>query len=626
MSVFAQLKRRNVVRVGIAYLLICWALLQGADFLLDLAGAPEWVIRVFAVAAVCGLPIVLFLAWAFELTPEGLKREKDVDRTQPMARRSGRKLDFVIIGLLLLVIAMMVAERMFDVEDPAPSDAAAATESTLAQPVADAAPRQVKQESVAVLPFRAMSSGQDDGYFADGLTEELLNVLSALPELLVTARTSSFHFKDKDLPIPEIAAILGVDYVVEGSVRRAGDTVRITAQLVRATDGFHLWSKTYDRTLEDVFAVQEDIATAIAETLDVVLDANKRERMRAVGIGDVEAFIAMQKGIEAFERAHANMRDIGKGLAEARPYFERVLASAPEHIGVRVLMADEPAHRVMDLASGTRPEAYPGEARDALAALQAEYQEAWQRAAPGNQRDILDVERTLAADDWTGFGDKIRRALGAGQCVQASYTLEVATPGGFQAAALQKVREQLRCDPLDAINRHLQVVMLVWNGQPEAALAEVGNAISLGLSPLWMEDALFLTLLSQGRADDPQAQGPAGPETWMRFPREILALAMQGDAAAARAMAEQYWSRPDADDHSSLIVAASIGDRARANRYAARIDGRPGGSQVLLSSAFECACGAPFDVEAAPVFRRKLAQSGLSWPPAAPLQFPDKDW
>ncbi len=510
MSVFAELKRRNVVRVGIAYLLICWALLQGADFLLDLAGAPEWVIRVFAVAAVCGLPIVLFLAWAFELTPEGLKREKDVDRTQPMARKSGRKLDFAIVGLLLLVIAVMVVERVVEVDDPAPSDAAAATESTLAHPVADAAPRQVGQESVAVLPFRAMSSGQDDGYFADGLTEELLNVLSALPELLVTARTSSFHFKDKDLPIPKIAAILGVDYVVEGSVRRAGDTVRITAQLVRATDGFHLWSKTYDRTLEDVFAVQEDIATAIAETLDVVLDANKRERMRAVGIGDVEAFIAMQKGIEAFERAHGNMRDIVAGLAEARPYFERVLASAPDHIGVRVLMADEPAHRVFDLASGARPEAYPGEAQDALAALQAEYQEAWQRAAPGNQRDILDVERTLAADDWTGFGDKIRRALGAGQCVQASYTLEVATPGGFQAAALQKVREQLRCDPLDAINRHLQVVMLVWNGQPEAALAEVGNAISLGLSPLWMEDALFLTLLSQGRADDPQAQPRAG--------------------------------------------------------------------------------------------------------------------
>jgi len=626
MSVFAELKRRNVVRVGIAYLLICWALLQGADFLLDLAGAPEWVIRVFAVAAVCGLPVVLFLAWAFELTPEGLKREKDVDRTLPAARKTGRKLDFAIIGLLLLVIAIMVAERVVEVDDLGRSETVTASESTLAQPVAGAPPRQAGQASVAVLPFRAMSSGQDDGYFADGLTEELLNALSALPELRVTARTSSFHFKDKDLPIPEIGAVLGVDHVVEGSVRRAGDTVRITAQLVRAADGFHLWSKTYDRTLEDVLAVQEDIATAIAETLDVVLDAKKLERMRAAGLGDVEAFVAMQKGIEVFDRAHGNMRDIVKGLAEARPYFERVLASAPDNIGVRVLMADEPAHRVFDLASGVRPEAYPGESQEALAALRAEYQEAWQHAAPGNQRDILDVERTLTADDWTGFGDKIRLALGPGQCVQTSYTTEAATAVGFQAAALQKVAEQLRCDPLDAIRRHEQVVLLVWNGQSEAALAEVGHALSLGFSPIWMEDALFLTLLSQGRADDPQAQGPAGPESWMRFPREILALSMQGDSAAARTMAEQYWSRPDSDDFSSLIVAASIGDRERANRHAARIDGRPGGSYVLLDAVYVCACGAPFDVDATPVFKRKLAQSGLSWPPAAPLQYPDKDW
>ncbi len=133
-------------------------------------------------------------------------------------------------------------------------------------------------QSVAVLPFTSMSSGEDDSYFADGLTEEILNSLSRLPELLVTARTSSFHFKDKNLPVPEIAATLGVDHVVEGSVRRSGERVRITAQLIRAEDGFHLWSDTYDRTLEDVFAVQEDIAENIAETLDVVLNEDKRKQ------------------------------------------------------------------------------------------------------------------------------------------------------------------------------------------------------------------------------------------------------------------------------------------------------------------------------------------------------------
>ena len=195
-------------------------------------------------------------------------------------------------------------------------------------------------KSVAVLPFRSMSSGEDDEYFADGLTEEILNALAALDELLVTARTSSFHFKDKDLPVTEIGATLGVAHIVEGSVRRAGEEVRITAQLVRTTDGFHLWSQTYDRTLEDVFAVQEDIAANITAALDVLLDDAQVQQMRAAGIGNVEAFIAMQKADHISVIAH-KVVDYHE-LAEANRWYDRALELVPDLTEAHLLRTDSP--------------------------------------------------------------------------------------------------------------------------------------------------------------------------------------------------------------------------------------------------------------------------------------------
>ncbi len=157
-------------------------------------------------------------------------------------------------------------------------------------------------KSLAVLPFVAMSSGADDEYFADGLTEEILNSLAQLPELLITARTSSFHFKGQDIPVQEIAATLGVQHIVEGSVRRSGERLRVTAQLVRAADGFHIWSENYDSTSEDTIQVQEDIAEKIAEAMNVVMDDDKREAMRKAGLRNVEAFINYQKAMELYGR------------------------------------------------------------------------------------------------------------------------------------------------------------------------------------------------------------------------------------------------------------------------------------------------------------------------------------
>ncbi|MCJ7592005.1 MAG: hypothetical protein MUO51_11710, partial [Woeseiaceae bacterium] len=260
-SLFQELKRRNVFRVAIAYLIVAWLILQVVDLVLDNISAPDWIMQVFMLAIAVGFPIAVIFAWAFEVTPEGVKREKFVDRSSSITSKTGRKLDRIIIGVLVIAVVMLVGDR-FSIRD-----------ATIAAPSeTPSAPSSMVEKSVAVLPFVTMSSGEDDGYFSDGLTEEILNSLAQLPDLKVTARTSSFHFKNKDLPVQQIAEILGVEHIVEGSVRRSGDQVRITAQLIRASDGFHLWSDTYDRSVEGGFVVQTEIAEKVASALDIVLN------------------------------------------------------------------------------------------------------------------------------------------------------------------------------------------------------------------------------------------------------------------------------------------------------------------------------------------------------------------
>ncbi len=200
MSFTAELKRRNVIRVGIAYIIVGWVLAQIAEFAFENFGAPGWVLKSVVVVLLLGLPLALIFAWAFEMTPEGLKREADVDRSRSVTSQTGRKLDFLIIGILVLALGWFSFDKFYA--------------NIRSQPLPEPT---VLEKSVAVLPFVALSNGTDDEYFADGLTEEILNSLAQLPELLVTARTSAFSFKGQNIPIQEIAAALGVNHIVEGS-------------------------------------------------------------------------------------------------------------------------------------------------------------------------------------------------------------------------------------------------------------------------------------------------------------------------------------------------------------------------------------------------------------------------
>jgi len=258
-SFFNELKRRNVFRVGVAYLIGAWLLAQIADLLIDNIGAPDWVMKTLFVALALGFFPALFFAWAFEMTPEGVKRESEVDRSQSMTNVTGRKLDRSIIVILLLALGYFAWDKF----SAAPQEVTPVTPAIVEKIAID--------KSIAVLPFVNMSADADNEYFSDGLSEELLNLLAKVDGLKVAARTSSFKFKNSEADIAEIGTQLNVATVLEGSVRKSGNQVRITAQLIKVDDGFHMWSETYDRDLDNIFVVQDEIAKAIVDALKLPL-------------------------------------------------------------------------------------------------------------------------------------------------------------------------------------------------------------------------------------------------------------------------------------------------------------------------------------------------------------------
>lgn len=309
MSLFSELKRRNVFRVATAYVVVGWVVLQVADTVVPILGLPEWTTKFLLFTGVCGLPFALVFAWAFELTPEGIKRTEDVDREESITRKTAGKLNHFIIGLLSVAILLMLAERFLLHEEPAPIAATAPVDEPAAT------------SSIAVLPFVNMSPDKANEYFGDGVAEELLNQLARIPDLKVAARTSSFYFRDKDVTIAEVAEALQVETVLEGSVQRSGETIRVTAQLISASDGAHLWSNRYDRPLTDVFAVQDDIAQQIVRALIPHLEVELVSSNDKTLSPDIYERYLLGKH-QYYERSEAG---INKALLE----FEAVTVAAP---------------------------------------------------------------------------------------------------------------------------------------------------------------------------------------------------------------------------------------------------------------------------------------------------------
>ncbi len=257
MSFIGELKRRNVIRVAILYFVSAWLLLQLTDVLSSLLPVPDWTgSLVFLLLLICFPPALIF-AWVYEMTPEGLKREVDVDRSNSITGETGKKINVVIVVLLVLAIAGMVVDRLLPESAP-PAESVAAMED---------AQESIPRNSIAVLPFADLSEEGDQQFFTDGLSEELLNLLVRVDGLRVASRTSAFAYRDSSLGIPQIADSLGVAHVLEGSVRKSGDRIRITAQLIDAATDRHLWSENFDRDLVDIFSIQDEIGSAIVDAL-----------------------------------------------------------------------------------------------------------------------------------------------------------------------------------------------------------------------------------------------------------------------------------------------------------------------------------------------------------------------
>jgi TolB-like protein/Tfp pilus assembly protein PilF len=296
-----ELQRRNVFRAAVLYVGAVWALAQGIAQLGPTVGMPDWGTRWFLVAAIIGFPFWIAFAWFFELTPEGLKRERDLAPDAPQTRVASRTLDFAIIGVLAIAVVLLLTDRFVAHRDG----------STASTPVSGT--------SIAVLPFVDMSQAKDQEYFSDGIAEDLLNLLTRTPGLQVVARTSSFSFKGKDIAIPDIAKALRVANILEGSVRKAGDEVRISAQLVRAADGVQIWSQSWDHKLDDVFKIQDEIAVAVVKKLRVTLLG---ETPTAKPIDPAVYPLVLQ--------AEALMTQTPESRAQAFDLLQRVVATAPD--------------------------------------------------------------------------------------------------------------------------------------------------------------------------------------------------------------------------------------------------------------------------------------------------------
>jgi TolB-like protein len=268
MTFLEELRRRRVFRVGIAYVVAAWILLQVLDVIGEILELPPWGGKLLLVIIIVGFFVTIFVSWAYELTPEGIKRESEVDRGQSITPHTRRKLDRLIIVLLLVALGYFVVDKF--AFGPA-RDADRVTEVVPAEPSVSAAATSADTPSIAVLPFVNMSDDKD--YFADGLSEELLNLLAKIPDLKVAGRTSSFAFKGKNEDLRTIGEALSVSHVLEGSVRRSGERLRITAQLIKVDDGYHIWSETYDRQMADIFDIQDEVSQAITDALKLHLSA-----------------------------------------------------------------------------------------------------------------------------------------------------------------------------------------------------------------------------------------------------------------------------------------------------------------------------------------------------------------
>ena len=458
MSLFQELKRRNVIRIAILYLVSSWVLLQLADVLSSLLNAPEAAGSIVVMLLMLGFFPALIFAWVYEMTPEGLKREVDVDRSQSQTPETGTKINTVIVVLLVIAIGGLIADRLIPetsvAEDPV---------------VAESPEAPINDLSIAVLPFADLSPGGDQEYFSDGIAEEILNVLVRIEGLKVASRTTSWGFKGQEaLGIPFIAEKMNVRHVLEGSVRKSGETVRITAQLIDADTDQHVWSETYDRTLtaESIFEVQDDIAQAIVEQLGIIMEGDAVAPSHTADTKNINAYELYLEAWQLFVERRSLPRaiDLFEQAVAADPSFARAWA------GLSAIYNVAPGWGIIDRDYSTLAR----EAAETAIQLNPELSLPYAvLALDGNSNWPVDYEQSLALFD---------EALARNPKNTTAYLwrMVVYLDLGYFDRAERDARQCLEIDPAYEICRSFLALAALFSGDTERALEIHETTLSHG--------------------------------------------------------------------------------------------------------------------------------------------------
>jgi TolB-like protein/tetratricopeptide (TPR) repeat protein len=546
-GLWSELKRRNVVKVAIAYCAAGWVVVQIAALLFPLFGAPAWILKVVTTLVFLGLPLALVFAWAFELTPQGIKRTEDVARGAATPRRDARPLNLLIVGVVAVAVGLFALDR-FVGEKAAPATAArVADESASASPQ----PAAGTHSSIAVLPFVNMSNDPDQDYFSDGIAEDLMSALARFKALKVAARTSAFSFKGKQVDLHEVGHALNVATVLEGSVRRSGDHLRITAQLNDVATGYQLWSETYDRQLTDIFAIQDDITSRIVSALQVHLD---EEPSQAASVPvDPEVYQSVLRG-----RFYWNQRT-PEGFAKAAALLQDATRLAPEYAPAYSALADvylsQYDYGLMSWEEST--------VKARAAATKALELDDTSAAAQTSLAHIL-----LHEWQWQAAEQHFLRALE----LDPNYTLALhwyalcLTALGRTDEAVEVMERARQLDPLSVrINADLGMALLAA-GKHEEAVAQEGRALKLAAEaavPRWIRGMAFEQL---GRFDAAERDMKAALDAMSGYEAVKGSLghlyAISGRQAEARRLLGELTSQADTTDVTffAALICAGLGD------------------------------------------------------------------
>ena len=532
MGFFTELKRRNVIRMAGLYLVGSWLIVQVASTVFPVFAIPDWAQRALILVLAIGFVPALIFSWAFEITPGGVKRESEVEPHESITRQTGRKLDFAIIGVLAIAVALLLANQ-FVFHRAGGSDAS------------------LSDKSIAVLPFANTSGDSANEYFSDGMSEELINELGRLQDLTVIGRSSSFQFKGKSQDAKSIGAKLGVAYLLEGSVRKAANKVRIAVELVKASNGASVWSETYDRDLNDIFAVQSEIALQVAHQLQSTLLGQAADgktadlKPDAPPSGNVMAYNALLQGNFYFE--HRTAADLQRAI----DFYKQATTLDPNYGAAYSKLAYARA----DVMASFTPSSAPGRA-----ALEAEVRSSLEKALEIDPDDVTAIiaegyVMEVLEYNMVGAISRYRRAVAlAPQNPVAGLRLGEAQANlGQYEAAVAVFRRLITVDPLSARTYYYMSLSLSRLGRYDDAEAALRKAMEL--QPQTAQLHAFLALVQIQKGQLAQAVASAKGETDPFWRNWALAIAYQANGDHAQADAElKKLIAEDADDGGSQIA------------------------------------------------------------------------